>query len=433
MRFVQLHAINTLYVRRSDSDDIPHDVRERYEVISPKTIEALIKENKDGWSFSFCGFSKFVRNEVATDGKLGFYVITEDTGMFDSFDIDSEWLNNYGDKHFLITCPITEQNGVRYCQSIMPMCDFLVPLAKLNTCITHGAFCIGTGITIAIALFRLGAIAEHDIVSMIEKYYASHPKFAPVNGMFNKFYMAYGIPHIADYPYLYAPVGELQTTLMRIFNQKWNSMIPQYTYSSYRIYTNVITAHAPHIKREDLRHLDMRCFWNVPDCEHDIGGFLSLVLTQDYMMQKKWKYVATFEDVIKRLFFFHSTNRFCKQNIRRLWRQYISFQKDEVIEWFIRYLKDKHNNTYDDEWLPEPPAEFIDDLLNACVTNERMREITCVMALFKPDTRVGMYKRDMDRKISERLCILRNALPTPDCWDALQAFLRNHQEFLILN
>lgn len=461
MVYKQLHTLNTIYVQTPlDGCQPPHDVCERHEIAAPAKIRKIIETSReDDWTTNAAGTStKYVEweEEFANGARtIGFYVVTKHPDMFKcGFDLGKEWLQKYGDKHFLVSCPIMEFEGATYFQRMNPMHVSLhidnINLNKLM--MSRSAFTICTGVTMVIAMCRLGFIDVDSTISLLVEYYRTHTLFASLEGYFLRQYTSNTSLQIADYPYLYAAMkgGDIRLldVLLNIFKIKWNEHIPEHIItSSSMIYTNVITARAPYMEACELNFLDIRSFWNIDDATHDLGGFLASILTQDSMF--KWwvrvgkKNIVAMVDafqgeydclnqVMKRLFFYHSTGRFCKQRIQTVWKHFAEkLGHSIVIDWFKKYLK-RLRTASPWEWMPNPPHEFIRDMYHICTQGTCIRKIHRLLAQFDHNSHLGVFKEQQDQKMTHRLCVLQQMCTNIDAWDPIRQFLERHQEYLFL-
>lgn len=507
MEIKQLNYLNQIYITAPDKN-IPIDVCPRYEIAHPQRLyDALdvdrawseISIQDDKFQYKYIETSEVFRidNEEAVDSH-GFFVFTDGVEMFAAVSelLESAndtqaiygWLIKWASGFFGVSCPILQQQGKAGCYSIshknassirqLRPAENLLPQLVAENC-----YVLCNGMTMLLALNRLGLICEEPMFCALCTFLneQSNPWVADMCDAYFQMYVSSSIPQIAEFPYIYACMGERKSGKkvidLLLTHYSIDSAYPVITgVIPYRRvnYTSCTSAAFPYIRRCDFGTFDLHQNINayrVGDmidvanayCTMDIYGMIeSIVATRS--MYKWWSLnakeimhdiISSFECstialsyVLKRLFFMYNkvdTNH-TKSRIRKFWMEILKnkaggvYTEHALYSWILKYIIviDVHGHT---TWLPHPPVAFLWDMINILDidiygTDSPAVSFMTVITKFERDQSLPLshFRSSLESRITKRLAILKRicSATNKSTWDAMQAYYRRNPKLLYI-
>jgi hypothetical protein len=410
----------------------------------------------------------------------GFWVFTTTPGIFMqkcAHDVYS-WLHTWGDAYFCITTPVFHKEGTSQFFSVVHKhhCKPLIINQRediLQQLISESCYAICNGMTLAIALHRLGVVTKQQICHDVSMYFddiGTEVWYRHLPEEYNSLYIRSTMPHIADFPHIYACMGaqKASTELMNILFYKYDMLQEQSIVTGISpnrcIYYTSRTASALPYVSQRLRHVfdieklvckDLTSVITNDDTSlhaPDLFGILSNVVASRGMT-KWWRKGAgrrIIESVIelldsktvaltfilKRLFYLYDQNNFPKSRIRSIWNGILCmrdvYSKEDIHTWLQKYLivRDIKNTSGTKSWFPYPPVAFMWDIVNIAHIDIFHRQHSRSMSL------VEIMKRFNDNDVATFLSVvqlkIRGRMTTMKAWCGHNAsawhVLRNYFE-----
>jgi hypothetical protein len=340
---------------------------------------------------------------------LGVYAFTRNVNLFSSIhDLDDndnaiyEWLKQWGHEHFTITTPVYvyHRNASYRCYGVSNSSVNSLVLINpyedlLSQLIDDGCYTVGTGLTLALAMHRLGFFSAQSMTRALIRFMDGEPWYAELPLEYHDLYLNHLIPQIADHPYLYACTGpdvahiDVTSYLLRTYNVP--SHITQVITTTKHLYTTPFVAGLPHMTAQHMQLLDFNSMFSVPESEEgdtmtiDVMGLFQNVLRnkrtwkwwlrhQDTALDKILKSFECLDDAVtftlKRLFKLYRKGS--NRRVRHIWKGIFARVDTKTMQtWLhkylmLRYIKTalkRHGVYLATCWIPYPPIAFIKDLL----------------------------------------------------------------------
>lgn len=446
MKFTQLNLLNAIYVRKP-GDHAPPDVCERDEIAHPSKLLAVMNDASP-WCEDVHGWTKCVKWDHQYDCGVtchGFHVFCENPDMFQCATTMKfhDWLNKYGHLHFIISSPIlSASGGLQYTHSNNPFQPRILPLSlKAHMFLPHGAYTIGCGVTIAIALHRLGMLHAHTITNALKEY----DNCVQLSPIITEYYIQSSMPQVSDYPYLYASIGNSDPELLQFLWDRHHAdddpMFCTVQRGNRVIFSDKFTlSHSPN---------DILLAWQQHEgvgdtVTFDVGGLLRTIMTNkvhyswwrdnhhDMLQQLCSTYstkLAAIHHILRRaMYLYGALNSQHKSRALHVWNDLVTyFSLNDVAGWMHKYIK-KLRDPSPTTWMPLPPYELIEWLLA-----KDLRDVV-YKALQLPTAcdHIITFKDGLDKKITQRLLLMKSMFigDTSPCWHPMEAFLMSNMHYL---
>lgn len=338
---------------------VPYDVCTREEIACPYKLLAVCQTPVDQWDDIIINDISFKRTWVQMRKKypsvsrkissLGFYCVSKsgDESMFhtilaleDDAEQLYEWLTLYGKTYAAITCPVfcyrnKFHDMIYYVTNAYPPQSFqAIPTIDITEqLLNESAYTMMNGLTLLIALHRLGHFSEQPCLEAMDRWIEDLKKenksiYSDVTPDIQELIVQHQIPHVCDHPFYYSCMGRDKASMyvMSYLKQQYNIMEPfvQLHLQDGRLVTNAALQMLPHVPIQIMDFVSMLQDDDDDEededenddhlTETDLGGLMQAMFCQRGMW-KRW--MATYK---------YNLSRYCD----------ISSSKDQFIERCLR-------------------------------------------------------------------------------------------------
>lgn len=413
---------------------IPHDICPREEIASPSKLLALCQVRQNGWDPVTIHGEEYHRAWIQMRirypslstkvSSMGFYGLASDQQMFTSvLEVEDDkneiitWLRNYGLSPFIITCPLfsyrTKYQEVLYTltNTFPQRVLHIAPMTDLTTqMINSNAYTIGNGLTLAIAMHRLGFWADPTFSEALAQWLEEEElAYTNITPELQPLIVQHLIPQVCDHPYFYACMGSQKASISVIetLRSKYALSEPfiQQQSEEYRVLTSAALQALPYTPLHILDHVTKYAIPSGDDEEDesddlmtftstrtDIGGLLHALFTKKGLW-KRWlntyhESLVRYSDVadstedfidrtLKRTFMLYKKGshhgKVYTSRIRTFWKQVMEVldpKQTRMQKWIHKYVIMEHinqelekQNVYGAFWLPKVPVAFFVEML----------------------------------------------------------------------
>lgn len=239
LHFEEIHLLNQVYIQHP-YEYIPDDICPREEIASPAKLARVVDLAEPIWEditlfFGHAGnatgqFKKMWMSYGACFHEglktpnfveaIMYHVLCENERLFTAAQhvrVDDsaaifQWLREWGNEHFVITTPLMMYHG--HNSDIMFGVSYglhnqTIPLLyshdTFNQLINHNCYTLGNGLILALAMERAGKWRSAAVCSALRRWLPEYTPNLPAS--FIPFFTQHNIPHISEYPALYACMG----------------------------------------------------------------------------------------------------------------------------------------------------------------------------------------------------------------------------------
>lgn len=255
----------------------------------------------------------FDRNKETVTSS-GVYVFTRSTVMFQTLRELLEtrvyskahiaaWLHEWWNEVFLITSPIYVSEPGGYAYSInnryfVQRVPIVGTFDSSRQLVMSHCYTMCNGLTLLIALHRLGIISASYVAFAVQQLKQHHPDFfQEVTEPWHEIYYGHFSPHVADHPYIYACMGEKPASLEVIracqAEDDYDSVLTQFGWGETRVYTSLPSAILTYFHRELWDRFILHDMWPLlPPMDDDDTLSIDLVgFTQGIISSRRsWKW-----------------------------------------------------------------------------------------------------------------------------------------------
>lgn len=409
---------------------VPCDVCPREEIASPSKLLAFSQTNVYDWDPINIFEQQYQRAWIqhrtrytAISSKIkshGLYALTQRPDMFMtvlhvndcSVDDILHWLRHYALTPVIITNPLLSyrtkyQEILYFVTNTFPQRTVHVaPLTDLtHQMMVHNAYTIANGLTLAIAMHRLGVWSSPAFLEALTFWFQeTENPYTDITSDIQDLVVQHLIPHICDHPYFYACMGK----------HKANIHVLRAIHNKYEVYEPFIQQHDQHTQVITSAALQMLPYTPMDLFDYvtssavqeeyavgsggtrvDIGGLMQSMFTQRGVW-KRWKLIyrdtllrysqrsSSVDDFIdqcmRRICMIykrgvHQGGRVKTGRIRAFWQQIMEVldpKKDRLKRWVHRHIvlqyirrKMQENGHVNTGWLPNIPVPFLLDLFRS--------------------------------------------------------------------
>lgn len=436
----ELPCINNVMVSHPFKK-VPVDICPREEIASPSKLLALCQLTANDWDEYDMNGTIYQRAWIQMRirypslskkvSSLGFYGLVQDPDMLASIlsvsnDVSSQlqWLREFALKPIIVTIPLisyrTKYQEVLYTISnTFPQRTIQVsPITDLtDQMLANNAYTICNGLTLALALHRLGFWADPIFHVALTSWFEENENiYTDITPEIQPLFVQHLIPQVCDHPFFYACMGRQKATIpvIEALRVKLNIMEPfiQQHNATYSIATNASLQMLPYTPMNVFDHLLgvslVSQFHNEEDQEEnqqdedqedqhdesttdtriDLGGLMQAIVTQKGVW-KRWK--STYRDTLlrfqgsaehndefldrfmKRSFMLYTkgchVGRVYTSRIRTMWRQVMDVldpEKTRMQKWIHKYVLLSYignelnkRGVFGAIWLPKVPVAFL--------------------------------------------------------------------------
>lgn len=415
--------INTCFVQPPTDAWTPIDILPyREEIAEPNKLLAVCQQPAYSWDPYTLENQNYTTNRTwitwrkeykMQNTKLnsnGFYVLCEHPEMFSSIlDVDPEdpeamreWLDTWCQQIAVISAPLMMMRtptdsifyGIPNDVNVTPF--LIIPIFDLTQqFIDQNAYTIINGLTIALAMHRIGVWHECVFYDVIRSWLSSLDMEQPWSEVTNDnsfLYLQHPIPHVSEHPLHYAVMGKEKAAygivrkLRKYIYPHIDDPHVQFHTASFGYYTTVAASMFPYLDQKYWK-MFVKPWKNAAEefdeedhVFHDKGGFfMSIVRSR---RQWKWfkknhhKYMFLWgssaddtETILRRLFTMISNvsaYRTCSSRIRNIWKLLLVYTPPQYITHaVIRILISSAVKAWivnENTWCAEVPIAFMKDL-----------------------------------------------------------------------
>lgn len=408
---------------------IPLDICPREEIASPSKLLAVAQTRDLDWdettiyghTFQRCWLQSRYRYPSISHklSSVGFYCCAQDPAMFlsllevpDTMNGIHEWLKTYGKTMAVVTTPLMcyrtkYQEIFYYLSNTSPQRTIVIsPITDImHQMLNNNAYTICNGVTLAIAMHRLGFWSQSSLENALWVWGAEESTlYSEITPETQPLIVQHLIPQVCDHPYFYACMGKMKAhiSVVRCLHdlfQVYEPFVQQHDAET-QIVTNAVLQMLPYIpmhlfdyatkSKLDDEDADV-------DIEHmyaDVGGLMQALFTQKGIW-KRWneayeetitRFQGTMSDeafidhCLRRSFLLYNkgchAGRVCTSRVRRFWQQLISVLDPThklILRWVHKYVFLCHisqelakKNVHTGTWLPKIPMAFLVELVHIC-------------------------------------------------------------------
>lgn len=416
-QYREINAFNTCFVR-DPYKYVPLQLCPRDEIMDPRKIRAACEVaphewgdfNAFGMAFRCARIPWHRRYRAITNVELEcVYVLAENTEMFataakvngDDAHAIYNWLCQWADTIFVITCPVMYYEGLmgrmystNYNTYHLLLAD-VDPLSQLMSA-TAGCYSVGGAVILAIAMCRLGLWNTRAVRVALGSFRRVHTLLPPINTNNMLLWAVHPMPpHVCDVPSLYAASIPLFDSLRLNADEGQDEHMEHYVlqYGNPRItYTSLAAATFPHFTPAHGRQWPLT-FESTTDHEPDwIGMILSVVNRSNRAAWRWWRSrsedlirrgnaIKTFDTIMTCLFCIyergHDDVDVVKSRVRAIWNDMMRYSGANMARWGTKILLQYHLytcvSTYPRvyvfgspklrTWKPDMPIAFFKDLM----------------------------------------------------------------------
>lgn len=427
MNRIECPSINTVMVTHPFKR-MPFDICPREEIAAPYKLLAVAQTRPQDWDeFEIHGHSYMrvwiqMRTPYPSVSRKvrshGFYCATQDPAMFatlldveDTHDSMLDWLLRYAKTPAIITTPLfsyrTKYQDVMYhISNTFPQRVFVngEHTDLTQQMLDHNAYTICNGLTLAIAMHRLGFWSSYAFqVAFMDWLREEDTIYTDITPDIQDLLVQHTLPHICDHPYYYAVMGSCKANInvIKMLHSSYDVYEPfmQLQDETVMVVTNATLQMMPYAPMDVFDYVTHHSLKdeelddnNVAVNKTDLGGLMHALFTQKGIW-KRWQttYRSTLEymtsqceshenfiyQCARRSFVLYSkgshVGRVYTSRIRKFWGQLIEVVDPtgvhmlkcvhkHIIHAYIHQELEKRG-VFTQVWLPKIPVAFLVEMM----------------------------------------------------------------------